>query len=596
MWRQVLRENDGRLRLIWRLLGAVVALFGAMMLSDGMGKQAMEAPGGPSFGLALGYALPYMVGTVTAIWLLRRFADRRNWDGMALSLRPGGIGYLLAGTVLGVALVGVLGRLAVLLGWVTPGAVELGTAGLAGAVPGLLVALLIHVPDGVCEELVFRGYWLQNLAERMPVWRATLWIGLVFGALHLTKVRAPLDYAAIMVATLAVSAFLVICRLATGSLWLGIGWHMAFNWTSTHLVALGETERAAFGQGLIPLTTAVPAGPLSLDGRLYLLQTLFLLLGSGALLWWARRAGRPVNWRASLAAGAAADRPRLPEVSPALRHPAARLGMLVLSGLVVLSVTRGVWAANIAGLAAVLLLLWVVERRSPGDIGFGRKGMVRVTLGGFLVGGLAMAAVVGLEWAAGWYRLKSVAPPEGMLFIMLVAMLAQYLVVALGEEALFRGGLFRLVEEWAGSWVALGVSALLFGLLHRQGTLQDSLYVALLGGVFYAVAYMRTRSLWFPIGIHWAWNFVQGPILGLVVSGSSTATDGVIEWGLLRPAVAGPALWTGGRYGPEGGLVAVLICLAVTAVMLWQVVRSGGIRAPQRRSGAVAPGRLTPNF
>lgn len=75
---------------------------------------------------------------------------------------------------------------------------------------------------------------------------------------------------------------------------------------------------------------------------------------------------------------------------------------------------------------------------------------------------------------------------------------------------------------------------------------------ALEAGVLLGAAYMLTRDLWLPIGIHWAWNLFEGPIYGTAVSGSSSTS-------LLTSVTTGPTLWTGGAFGPEAGLVAVAL-------------------------------------
>ena len=97
----------------------------------------------------------------------------------------------------------------------------------------------------------------------------------------------------------------------------------------------------------------------------------------------------------------------------------------------------------------------------------------------------------------------------------------------------------------------------------------------------YAAAYAATRSLWFPIGLHLGWNFTEGGIFGVAVSGGPAAK------GMLSVSLAGPTLLTGGRFGPEASLVAIALCLAAAAVLLIVTVRNGGwvsMRRPSARS------------
>lgn len=136
--------------------------------------------------------------------------------------------------------------------------------------------------------------------------------------------------------------------------------------------------------------------------------------------------------------------------------------------------------------------------------------------------------------------------------------------VAVTEELLFRGVVHRILEERTGSIVAIAVSALIFGLAHSvnsNATLWGTLAIAVEGGALLAITYTVTRSLWLPIGLHFAWNFTASGVFGTAVSGA----DG--EPGLLRTVVSGPELLTGGTFGPEASLFALLCCL-VPAVWL----------------------------
>ncbi|MGY0500566.1 CPBP family intramembrane glutamic endopeptidase [Nocardia sp. FBN12] len=136
--------------------------------------------------------------------------------------------------------------------------------------------------------------------------------------------------------------------------------------------------------------------------------------------------------------------------------------------------------------------------------------------------------------------------------------------VAVTEELLFRGVVHRILEERTGSIVAIAVSSLIFGLIHLLNpgaTLWGSLTIAVEGGALLAIAYTVTRSLWLPIGLHFAWNFTESGVFGTAVSGAD------VEPGLLRTVLSGPDLLTGATFGPEASLFALLCCL-VPAVWL----------------------------
>lgn len=148
--------------------------------------------------------------------------------------------------------------------------------------------------------------------------------------------------------------------------------------------------------------------------------------------------------------------------------------------------------------------------------------------------------------------------------------------VAVIEEVLFRGVVFRILEERAGTVAALVASSILFGAIHLvnvNATLWGTLAIAMTGGVMLAAAYVVTRSLWLPIGLHFAWNFTHAGIFGVVLSGSGTPPHG-----LLNTTLSGPSLLTGGTFGPEASLVALLVCLVPTVLLLRKAARTGQIR------------------
>jgi hypothetical protein len=132
------------------------------------------------------------------------------------------------------------------------------------------------------------------------------------------------------------------------------------------------------------------------------------------------------------------------------------------------------------------------------------------------------------------------------------------------------------VEESLGSWLALAISALIFGLLHLanpNATLWGGIAIAIEAGVMLAAAYMYTRRLWLPIGIHFAWNFTQGAIFGVAVSGNEAK-------GLLQSTLSGPSLLSGGDFGAEASIFAVLICLAAGIYFLQKSSQQGKFIQP----------------
>jgi len=225
---------------------------------------------------------------------------------------------------------------------------------------------------------------------------------------------------------------------------------------------------------------------------------------------------------------------------------------------------------SLAAIVALVLLVRFVERRSLKEAGLGATGMVRDTAAGFLMGTVIMSMTIGAMALAGVYRVQGVQ----LSWAALGFGLWHYLWVGVLEEVLIRGVVFRILEEWLGSWIALGASALLFGLLHLinpNASVFAALAIAAEAGILLGAAYMLTRNLWLAIGIHWAWNFCEGPVFGTSVSGGPAWT------GLLRPTIEGPFLWTGGGFGPEASLFALLIATAAGVAMVAAAARRGHV-------------------
>ncbi|PFG17325.1 hypothetical protein ATK74_1892 [Propionicimonas paludicola] len=224
----------------------------------------------------------------------------------------------------------------------------------------------------------------------------------------------------------------------------------------------------------------------------------------------------------------------------------------------------------IVAAAAYLVLLWVEQRR-PVELSVRRIG----GLGwGLLLGAGLCALVIGVLFAVGSYRVVGVNPS----YPIVPALISTGLVAAVAEELIFRGVLLRLVEDSLGTWAAVGVGALAFGLAHlsnQDATLWGALAIALEAGVLFSALYVVTRSLWWCMGLHFAWNVLQGPVFGSAVSGSGTAS------GLLRAEFSGPEWLTGGVFGIEASVLSVVLLTALGGWLLWLVHRDGVTVAPR---------------
>ena len=152
---------------------------------------------------------------------------------------------------------------------------------------------------------------------------------------------------------------------------------------------------------------------------------------------------------------------------------------------------------------------------------------------------------------------------NSMLFML--PSLAMAFTSAIFEEILFRGIIFRITEEKLGSYWALIISAAIFGAMHLanpHSSILAALGLAIQAGLLLAAAYIFSRNLWFPIAIHFAWNFTQSGIFGVSTSGNNMGTS------LLTTKIEGAEWFTGGQFGPEASIQATVFCLIATIVLM----------------------------
>jgi membrane protease YdiL (CAAX protease family) len=228
----------------------------------------------------------------------------------------------------------------------------------------------------------------------------------------------------------------------------------------------------------------------------------------------------------------------------------------------------GIFAAGVSLLMYVLYVR-AIERRPVAELALPGAGLQ--IAGGVLFGALLFTLTIGILWLLGAYHILRVN-----VWSAVIPLLALSISSGVVEEILFRGILFRILQEALGSWVALLLSGLVFGALHLlnpNATLLAGAAIALEAGLLLGAAYMLTRRLWFPIGIHFAWNFVQGGIFGVAVSGN-------VSTGLFVSSLTGPGWLSGGAFGAEASLVAVVVCLSAFALLIWQAFKRGHIVPP----------------
>jgi membrane protease YdiL (CAAX protease family) len=152
------------------------------------------------------------------------------------------------------------------------------------------------------------------------------------------------------------------------------------------------------------------------------------------------------------------------------------------------------------------------------------------------------------------------------IFLTLGVSLSIFIVGAVFEEALFRGYLLQTLSRAKLFWLGLIITSFLFASMHNDNPSAGFLswLNTFIAGVWFAAAYYKTRNLWFPFGIHLMWNWFQGAILGINVSGLQK----IVSAPILQATDAGPDWLTGGKYGLEGG-IACTIALIFSTVLIY---------------------------
>jgi membrane protease YdiL (CAAX protease family) len=187
-------------------------------------------------------------------------------------------------------------------------------------------------------------------------------------------------------------------------------------------------------------------------------------------------------------------------------------------------------------------------------------------LSGAAYGSSLFLSVIGILTVSGIAHFHGFNGPAGLLKSSIINGHG-----AIFEEIVFRGIIYRSLEERFGSAISLVLSAALFGLVHLgnpSANLVSTVVIALTAGLLLPLAYSASRTLWMPIGLHFAWNFTESGLFGLDVSGFDLH-------GLIKVDLVGPNILTGGSFGPEASIVTVGVCLVASAAFGYIMCRRG---------------------
>jgi uncharacterized protein len=258
------------------------------------------------------------------------------------------------------------------------------------------------------------------------------------------------------------------------------------------------------------------------------------------------------------------------------------VGVGIAIGQIILNVLRSVLSITDTGIANILAFVLItpityfsyaryvrlIEKRELTELSF--SNALREFGLGFLVGFGLFASVILILWFLGLYTVNGF---EFIPLLLLGALLGAF-VSALAQELIFRAVIYRITEEWLGTWWAVAISGILFGLIHLSSagaTIFSTIAVALQAGVILAAVYTLTHRIWMALGLHMAWDFANDGIFGVGIAGQSGET----LRGSFQASLNGPELLNGGKFGIEASIIALVIVLLAGIAIFWMAMQNG---------------------
>ncbi|MFN6964120.1 MAG: lysostaphin resistance A-like protein [Pyrinomonadaceae bacterium] len=251
---------------------------------------------------------------------------------------------------------------------------------------------------------------------------------------------------------------------------------------------------------------------------------------------------------------------------------ASRLSVAVAAGGPATLALNGI-VTLIASLAAGWLCARSLEGLPFRSLGASpRYNWLRNLSAGLALGGVSIVIAAALAAAFGDLDFEFNTDGAHLVSETLFASLVVFTLAAAAEEALFRGYLLQTLSRSGLAWLAIALTSTFFALAHSRNPNANAFAVAntALAGIWLGVAYLKTRDLWFPFGIHLAWNWLQGAVFGIEVSGLTDVT----AHPLLREIDRGPAWITGENYGIEASVACTIaLLLSIIAISLMPGIR-----------------------
>jgi len=232
----------------------------------------------------------------------------------------------------------------------------------------------------------------------------------------------------------------------------------------------------------------------------------------------------------------------------------------------------GIIESEIAVLSYIFLFRFY-EKRQIKELSL--SGFWKNATLGFLTAMILQSLIIFVIYLYGGYTIIHINPISFLLPGFTAAITAGFVA-----EILIRGIVFRLLEEKLGTVIALIISALLFGIAHAGGegaTFFSVLATIIQAGILLSAVYVFTRSLWFPIFFHFAWDFAEPSIYGGINPGIS------IDKNLFNSKITGPELLTGAQFGPGNSIQSTIFCLIAAILFLWLAKRKNNFIAPYWR-------------